>query len=82
MSECEAAWLAGLLAALGCMDLRPGALRREVAVIAAHFHWARDELMEMSRRERRAWLGEIDRINRELAKAMKPKRGKSGGGTR
>jgi hypothetical protein len=30
--------------------------------------------MAMSRRERRAWLGEIDRINREIGKAMKPKR--------
>jgi hypothetical protein len=30
--------------------------------------------MAMSRRERRTWLGEIERINRELAKAMKPKR--------
>ena len=28
----------------------------------------------MSRRERRVWLGEIDRINREIEKAMKPKR--------
>jgi hypothetical protein len=70
VSEADAAWLAGLLAALGCVDLRPGALHREVAVIAAHFHWPRDELMGMSRRERREWLGEIDRINRELAKAL------------
>ncbi len=30
----------------------------------------------MSRSERRVWLGEIERINRDLAKAMKPKRRK------
>jgi hypothetical protein len=62
------------LAALGCVDLEPGGLRREVAVIAAHFHWPREELVSMSRRERRAWLSEIERINRDLAKAMRPKR--------
>jgi hypothetical protein len=45
-----------------------------VAVIAAHFHWPREELLSMSRRERRVWLEEIGRINRETAKAMKPKR--------
>jgi hypothetical protein len=55
--------------------LEPRGLYREVAVIAAHFHWPRGELMEMSRRERRTWLGEIERINRELAKAMKPRSG-------
>jgi hypothetical protein len=59
-----------LLAALGCVDLSPGGLYREVAVIAAHFHWPREELMGMSRRERRTWLDEIERINRELAKAL------------
>jgi hypothetical protein len=47
-----------------------------VAVIACHFHWPREDLLSMSRRERRSWLGEIERINRELAKAMKPKRRK------
>ena len=76
MSEADAAWIRGLLAALGCIDLRPGGLYREVALIAAHFHWPRGELMEMSRRERRMWLGEIERMNRELAKAMKSKRRK------
>lgn len=30
----------------------------------------------MSRRERRMWLGEIDRINREIEKVMKPRHGK------
>ena len=72
----ERTWLAGLLPALGCIDLRPGGLYREVAVIAYHFHWPRGECMAMSRSGRRVWLGEIERINRDLAKAMKPKRRK------
>jgi hypothetical protein len=58
------------------VDLRPGGLYREVAVIAAHFHWPREDLLSMSRRERRVWLGEIERINRDVAKAMRPKRRK------
>ena len=66
----------GLLPALGCVDLRPGGLYREMAVIATHFHWPREELLSMSRGERRMWLGEIDRINKEIARAMKPKRRK------
>jgi len=44
-----------------------------VAVIATHFHWAREELLEMSRRERRVWIGEIERINKEVARTMKPR---------
>jgi hypothetical protein len=47
-----------------------------VAVIAYHFHWPRGECMAMSRSGRRVWLGEIERINSDLAKAMKPKRRK------
>ena len=72
----ERAWLTGLLPALGCVDLSPGRLYREVALIACHFHWPHEELLGMSRRERRVWLEEIGRINRETAKAMKPKRRK------
>jgi len=64
------------LPAIGCIDLRPGVIYREMAVIAAHFHWPREELMRMSRKERRVWLGEIDRMNRDLAKAMKSKQRK------
>ena len=59
---------------LGGVDLRPGGLYREVTLIAWHLHWSRGECMAMSRRERRVWLDEIERVNREISKAMKPKR--------
>ena len=59
---------------LAGVDLRPAGLYREVTLIAWHLHWSRSECMAMSRRERRQWLDEIERINKELAKAMKPKR--------
>lgn len=46
-------------------------MRREVAVIAYHFHWSRKECMDLSRRERAAWLEEIKRINKEIARSAK-----------
>ena len=66
----------GLLAAVAALDLRPEGLYREVAAIAWHFHWPRGECMAMSRSERRLWIDEIARINKELARAMKPRKGK------
>ncbi|MHC4740363.1 MAG: DUF6760 family protein [Planctomycetota bacterium] len=64
---------AGLLPALQSFDWRPEHVRREIAVIAYHFHWSRAECMGLSRRERAAWIEEIKRINKEIAKAMKGK---------
>jgi hypothetical protein len=46
-------------------------VRREVAAIAYHFHWSREECMDLSRRERAAWLEEIKRINKEIARSVK-----------
>jgi hypothetical protein len=36
----------------------------EVAFIAYHFHWSREESMRLPHRERRRWVAEISRINR------------------
>ena len=67
----------GLLAAMSTLSLPVEGLYRDVAVIAYHFHWSREECMSMSRRERHAWLEEISRINKEISKAAKPKGRKS-----
>ena len=48
-------------------------VRREVAAIAYHFHWGRNECLDLSRSERRAWLSEIDRIHKEISRSMKHK---------
>ncbi|EIM65445.1 DUF6760 family protein [Desulfobacter postgatei] len=40
--------------------------RREVAFIAYHFHWPRQELMSLSHLERRLWVTDISRINQEI----------------
>jgi hypothetical protein len=63
--------LCGLLPALPSFDWSPEPVRREVAAIAYHFHWSRKECMDLSRRERAAWLEEIKRINKEIARSMK-----------
>jgi hypothetical protein len=69
----------GLLPAVSALDLGTARLYPEVAVIAFHFHWGRDECLGMSRRERRAWIDEIGRINAEIAKAMKVRKPSRGG---
>jgi hypothetical protein len=40
---------------------------REVAFVAYHFHWPRDEIYAMSHPERRQWVAEISRLNDEAA---------------
>jgi len=42
---------------------------KEVAFVAYHFHWARDEILDMSHRERHAWVKEISTINEKINKA-------------
>jgi hypothetical protein len=63
--------LCGLLPTLPCFNWNLDPVRREVAVIAYHFHWARKECMDLSRRERAEWIEEINRINKEIAKSVK-----------
>ena len=49
------------------MKVYPAAqLRQEMAFIAYHFHWDRNELLSLEHGERRGWCQEISRINREL----------------
>ena len=42
-------------------------LYEEMAFIATHFHWGRDEVMGLEHVERRRWCREISTINRRLA---------------
>ena len=41
-------------------------LYEEMAFIAFHFHWSRDELMALEHGERRRWCDEISSINRRF----------------
>ncbi|MER7079897.1 hypothetical protein SAMN05421805_1011714 [Saccharopolyspora antimicrobica] len=38
-------------------------LHEEVAYIAYHFHWTRDEILDLDHRERRRWVREIAQLN-------------------
>jgi hypothetical protein len=44
-------------------------LFEEVAYVAYHFHWPYDEIMSLEHRERRRWVSEIARLNREREQA-------------
>ncbi|KAM3101433.1 DUF6760 family protein [Phormidesmis sp. 146-12] len=37
-------------------------LYEEVAFIALHFHWSRDEILNLEHAERRRWVEEIKRL--------------------
>jgi len=39
---------------------------KEVAFIAYHFHWHRDDILLLSHRERHAWVKEISGINEKI----------------
>jgi hypothetical protein len=42
---------------------------KEVAFIAYHFHWSRDEVLSMPHKERHAWVREISGINERINKS-------------
>jgi hypothetical protein len=43
-----------------------GKIYEEVAYIAYHFHWHENELLEMEHAQRRRWVEEIAKINRNV----------------
>lgn len=45
----------------------PDRLHQEVAYIAYHFHWSRDEILWLDHAERQRWAQEIASINARLS---------------
>lgn len=41
-------------------------LHEEVAYIAYHFHWPRDQIMGLEHHERQRWVAEIARMNTRM----------------
>ena len=41
-------------------------LHEEVAYIALHFHWPRDDILELEHAERQRWIDEINKINQKI----------------
>jgi hypothetical protein len=42
---------------------------KEVAFLAYHFHWSREELLLMTHKERHQWVKEVSEINEKINKA-------------
>ena len=40
-----------------------GRLHEEIAYVAYHFHWSREEILGLTHHERQRWVREIARIN-------------------
>jgi hypothetical protein len=38
-------------------------LYEEVAYLAFHLHWARDDILSLEHAERRRWVQEVDRLH-------------------
>ena len=49
---------------LGNIKLYPlESIFKEVAFVTYHFHWPKEQILDMSHRERHSWVKEINRIN-------------------
>ncbi|SFS99051.1 DUF6760 family protein [Saccharopolyspora flava] len=48
------------------MTYAPERLHAEVAYVAYHFHWTREEILDLDHRERGRWVQEIARINTRM----------------
>lgn len=46
------------------MTYAPERLLEEVAYVAYHLHWSFEEILDLEHPDRRAFVGEIDRLNR------------------
>jgi hypothetical protein len=44
-------------------------LFQEVGFIAYHFHWSREEILNLAHKERHRWIKEISEINKKINKA-------------
>lgn len=44
-------------------------LQEEIAFIAYHFNWNKEEILDMTHRERQHWAKEISGINERINKA-------------
>lgn len=41
-------------------------LHEEVAYIAFHFHWTRDDILGLDHAERQRWINEINKIHQKI----------------
>ena len=51
-----------------------------MAYVAYHFHWTRDELLDLNHRERHRWVQEISKINKKINRTSGGSSAAAGGG--
>ena len=47
------------------------ALYEEVAFIAYYLHWPYEQILTLDHRERKRWVGEVSKINKQLNESAK-----------
>ncbi|HVQ93796.1 MAG TPA: DUF6760 family protein [Mycobacteriales bacterium] len=62
MPALRAGLRAGYRSAGGIRGYPLDLLHGEVAILAAHFHWSRAEILALEHAERRRWVSEVDRL--------------------
>ena len=67
MSEVCARICGGVKRPGGVLGYPLNSLYEEVAFVAYHFHWPREEIYTMPHPERREWTEQINRLNRAVA---------------
>jgi hypothetical protein len=55
-------------------------LYEEMAYIAYHFHWPREEVMSLPHKERHRWVREISEINRKINQGAEEQEPATGSG--
>lgn len=68
MSQLRAPILRGVHHGGGTLGYPLDQLHEEVAYLAYHFHWPRDEIMALDHIERQRWVEEVGLINERLNK--------------
>lgn len=54
------------MSAWGIVTYAPDRLYQEVAYVAYHFHWSRDEVLDLEHLERARWVEQIAGINTRI----------------
>lgn len=47
-------------------------MTREMAYLAYHFHWGREEILALPHAERRLWVAEVGRLNESTHRDESP----------
>lgn len=66
MSPMQHAICSGTRISGGVISYPSKQLYEEVAFIAYHFHWQRDDILDLDHANRQLWVAEINKINEKL----------------